>query len=113
MGEENDENSDQYLTVNLRKMLVMLNNVFTLPRNYRGMDGLRGAASDYISQKFGNLGLLVGIQYFFPSRFYEQVLQFIYSVSSLLKTVHFQNPISNLRITYSQKTHLVFFRSAV
>ena len=61
------------LTVNLPKMLLMLNNVFTLPRNYRSMDGLRSAASDYISQKLGNLGLLVGIQFFFPSRFYNQV----------------------------------------
>ena len=55
-------------------MLLMLNNVFTLPRSYRSMEGLRTAASDYISQKLGNLGLIVGIQYFFPSRFYHQVI---------------------------------------
>ena len=62
------------MTVNLEKMLLMLNNVFTLPRSYRSMEGLRTAASDYISQKLGNLGLIVGIQYFFPSRFYHQVI---------------------------------------
>ena len=65
---------DEFLTVNLEKMLLMLNNVFTLPRSYRSMEGLRTAASDYISQKLGNLGLIVGIQYFFPSRFYHQVI---------------------------------------
>ena len=64
------------MTVNLEKMLLMLNNVFTLPRSYRSMEGLRTAASDYISQKLGNLGLIVGIQYFFPSRFYHQVIYF-------------------------------------
>ena len=67
---------DEFLTVNLEKMLLMLNNVFTLPRSYRSMEGLRTAASDYISQKLGNLGLIVGIQYFFPSRFYHQVIYF-------------------------------------
>ena len=70
----NHAGGDEFLTVNLEKMLLMLNNVFTLPRSYRSMEGLRTAASDYISQKLGNLGLIVGIQYFFPSRFYHQVI---------------------------------------
>ena len=69
-----EDGGDEFLTVNLDKMLLMLNNVFTLPRSYRSMEGLRTAASDYISQKLGNLGLIVGIQYFFPSRFYHQVI---------------------------------------
>jgi len=65
------ENDEEFLTVNLHKMITVLNNVFTVPRNYRS-SSLRDAASDYITQKFGNLGLLVGLQYFYPSRFYNQ-----------------------------------------
>ena len=67
-----ENNQEEFLTVNLDKMLTVLNNVFTVPRNYRSAS-LRDAASDYITQKFGNLGLLVGLQYFYPSRFYNQV----------------------------------------
>lgn len=67
------QDHEEFLSVNIHKMLVMLDNVFTLPRSYRSEKSLRNAASDYISQKLGNLGLLVGIQYFYPSRFYEQV----------------------------------------
>ena len=66
------EKEEEFLTVNLHKMITVLNNVFTVPRNYRSMS-LRDAASDYITQKLGNLGLLVGLQYFYPSRFYNQV----------------------------------------
>ena len=69
---EGENNKEEFLTVNLDKMLTVLNNVFTVPRNYRSAS-LRDAASDYITQKFGNLGLLVGLQYFYPSRFYNQV----------------------------------------
>ena len=66
------ENSDgDFLKVNMEKMLVMLNNVFTVSRNYRSM-AIRDATSEYISAKFGNLGLLTGIQYFYPSRFFNQ-----------------------------------------
>ena len=77
---------DEFLTVNLEKMLLMLNNVFTLPRSYRSMEGLRTAASDYISQKLGNLGLIVGIQYFFPSRFYHQVIYFYLKTEWAIKS---------------------------
>ena len=69
---EGENNTEEFLTVNKDKMLTVLNNVFTVPRNYRSAS-LRDAASDYITQKFGNLGLLVGLQYFYPSRFYNQV----------------------------------------
>ena len=89
------------MTVNLEKMLLMLNNVFTLPRSYRSMEGLRTAASDYISQKLGNLGLIVGIQYFFPSRFYHQVIYFYqktvgYKKQKISKNGPFSNFISSL-----------------
>jgi len=66
---------EKYLTVNLDKMITVLNNVFSVPRNYRSAS-LRDATSDYITQKFGNLGLLVGLQYFYPSRFYNQFVGF-------------------------------------
>ena len=84
------------MTVNLEKMLLMLNNVFTLPRSYRSMEGLRTAASDYISQKLGNLGLIVGIQYFFPSRFYHQVIYFYLKTEWAIKSKKSLNsPFSN------------------
>ena len=84
------------MTVNLEKMLLMLNNVFTLPRSYRSMEGLRTAASDYISQKLGNLGLIVGIQYFFPSRFYHQVIYFYQkTVGYKKKKISKNGPFSN------------------
>ena len=69
---ETAKDEEKFLTVNLHKMITSLNNVFTVPRNYRSAS-LRDATSDYITQKFGNLGLLVGLQYFYPSRFYNQV----------------------------------------
>ncbi len=69
--QELQQKSDDYLTVNLRKMLTSLNNVFSIPRNYRS-SALRNAASDYITQKLGNLGLLLGVQYFYPTKFRNQ-----------------------------------------
>ena len=66
-----NSNQDDFLKVNMEKMLVMLNNVFTVSRNYRSMD-IRDATSEYISTKFGSLGLLTGIQYFYPSKFFYQ-----------------------------------------
>jgi len=77
---------DEFLKVNLPKMITVLNNVFTVPRNYRS-SSLRDAASDYITQKFGNLGLLVGIQYFYPSRFYNQFVGFDYRSKSPISTL--------------------------
>ena len=70
----NNDAKDEYLTVNAEKLLVMLNNVFTVPRNYRMSHAYRQGASDYISGKFGDLGLLLGLQSFLPTRFQHQVI---------------------------------------
>ena len=67
-------------------MLTVLNNVFTVPRNYRSVT-LRDATSDYITQKFGTLGLLVGVQYFYPSRFYNQFIGFDPTATHPLNTL--------------------------
>ena len=64
---------DNYLEVNLKKMLPSLQTVFTLPRNYQTDPGMRQSAADFISRKMGKMGLVVGIQQFTPSRFYKQV----------------------------------------
>jgi len=83
---EGENNTEEFLTVNKDKMLTVLNNVFTVPRNYRSAS-LRDAASDYITQKFGNLGLLVGLQYFYPSRFYNQFVGYDWKSNSPLQTL--------------------------
>ena len=70
-----DDSQDDFLQVNMEKMLVMLNNVFTVSRNYRAMD-VRDATSEYITTKLGNLGLITGVQYFYPSRFFYQFVGF-------------------------------------
>ena len=46
----------------------------------------RQGASDYISEKLGNMGLILGLQSFLPSKFKQQVSQIqILSLNRLLQ----------------------------
>ena len=69
------EDANGFLTVESEKLFEMLNNVFTYPRNYRMSNAYRQGASDYISEKLGNMGLILGLQSFLPSKFKQQVSQ--------------------------------------
>jgi len=42
-------------------------------RNYRMSSAYRQGSSDYISEKLGNMGLVLGLQSFMPSKFKQQV----------------------------------------
>jgi hypothetical protein len=43
----------------------------------------RQGSSDYISEKLGNMGLVLGLQSFMPSKFKQQVSERIYSFYSI------------------------------
>ena len=51
----------------------MLHSVLSVPRNHRIQNNLRQSAVDYLTRRLGYMGLPVGVQSFFPSRFYKQV----------------------------------------
>ena len=55
------------------RLRVMLHNVFTVPRSHAASDAFRKGAGDYISKKFGLLGLLTGLQMFKPTQFHRKV----------------------------------------
>jgi hypothetical protein len=45
-------------------------------RNYRMSSAYRQGSSDYISEKLGNMGLVLGLQSFMPSKFKQQVRKY-------------------------------------
>jgi hypothetical protein len=59
--------------VSKERLLLMLNNVFTLPRNFRHSDHFRTMVGNYISNRFGSLGLITGLQSFTPTQFHDMV----------------------------------------
>ena len=46
---------------------------FFVNRNYRMSSSYRQGASDYISEKLGTMGLVLGLQSFMPTKFKQQV----------------------------------------
>ena len=62
-----------YLQPDRTRLLTSLNNVFTVPRSFMREDKFRAGAGDYISSKFGMMGLLTGMQMFSPPTFHEMV----------------------------------------
>ena len=60
---------DNFLQVNIRKMIPMLHSVFSYPRSFLNRTDLRHGSADYITRRLGTMGLLVSLQSFKPNRF--------------------------------------------
>lgn len=97
----------RFLDPDRGRLMTSLTHVFSVPRSFMREEVYRASAGDYISSKFGMLGLLTGMQMFAPSQFHEMVNIYFFRV---FLCPHFENreTVSCVEIRARIKTKVTF-----
>ena len=70
----NGDCSEAKIRVDANHLEMVNKNIFTYPRHYKADQKFRKGVGDYISRRFGSLGLITGFQQFSPSQFHNLVI---------------------------------------